>query len=182
MNNKNIRKRPSPLDDAEDDGKDTKTGSYMSHNGKRLAISDNRLYFLTGTSEHMDSKNVLFQCESSKEIQVQNDSKVTATLETETDFSRDARAIQERALKKAEEALEGKNKTSGDVKLYKGINSYTDYRAGLHHQQTLAAEKASGDYGPLRASVHVRVSAGFDYQPDICKDYKETGYCGYGDS
>ena len=22
----------------------------------------------------------------------------------------------------------------------------------------------------------------FDYQPDICKDYKETGYCGYGDA
>ena len=22
----------------------------------------------------------------------------------------------------------------------------------------------------------------FDYQPDICKDYKETGYCVYGDS
>ena len=22
----------------------------------------------------------------------------------------------------------------------------------------------------------------FDYQPDICKDYKETGFCGYGDS
>ena len=21
-----------------------------------------------------------------------------------------------------------------------------------------------------------------DYQPDICKDYKETGFCGYGDS
>jgi len=20
----------------------------------------------------------------------------------------------------------------------------------------------------------------FDYQPDLCKDYKETGYCGYG--
>jgi RING finger protein 113A len=22
----------------------------------------------------------------------------------------------------------------------------------------------------------------FDYQPDICKDYKETGFCSYGDS
>ena len=22
----------------------------------------------------------------------------------------------------------------------------------------------------------------WDYQPDICKDYKETGYCGFGDS
>lgn len=22
----------------------------------------------------------------------------------------------------------------------------------------------------------------WDYQPDICKDYKETGFCGFGDS
>jgi RING finger protein 113A len=22
----------------------------------------------------------------------------------------------------------------------------------------------------------------WDYAPDICKDYKETGFCGYGDS
>jgi RING finger protein 113A len=22
----------------------------------------------------------------------------------------------------------------------------------------------------------------FDYKPDICKDYKQTGYCGYGDA
>lgn len=28
----------------------------------------------------------------------------------------------------------------------------------------------------------MRVSARFDYQPDICKDYKETGFCSYGDS
>lgn len=36
--------------------------------------------------------------------------------------------------------------------------------------------------GPLRAAAHVRVTARFDYQPDICKDYKETGFCGYGDT
>ncbi|GJT44382.1 zinc finger CCCH domain-containing protein 1 [Tanacetum coccineum] len=36
-------------------------------------------------------------------------------------------------------------------------------------------------FRPLRASAHTRVSARFDYLPDICKDYKETGYCGYGD-
>ena len=22
----------------------------------------------------------------------------------------------------------------------------------------------------------------FDYQPDLCKDWKETGYCGFGDA
>jgi RING finger protein 113A len=36
--------------------------------------------------------------------------------------------------------------------------------------------------GPIRAPANVRLSVRFDYQPDICKDYKETGYCGFGDS
>jgi hypothetical protein len=34
--------------------------------------------------------------------------------------------------------------------------------------------------GPIRAPSFVRSTARFDYQPDICKDYKETGFCGYG--
>ena len=29
--------------------------------------------------------------------------------------------------------------------------------------------------GPVRAPAHLRVSVRWDYQPDICKDYKETG-------
>jgi RING finger protein 113A len=36
--------------------------------------------------------------------------------------------------------------------------------------------------GPIRAQTHVRVTARFDYQPDICKDYKDTGFCGFGDT
>jgi len=36
--------------------------------------------------------------------------------------------------------------------------------------------------GPLRATTFVRTTARFDYQPDICKDYKETGFCGFGDT
>ena len=28
----------------------------------------------------------------------------------------------------------------------------------------------------------MRTTTRFDYQPDVCKDYKETGYCGYGDN
>jgi RING finger protein 113A len=30
--------------------------------------------------------------------------------------------------------------------------------------------------------LNVRYSVRFDYQPDTCKDYKETGYCGFGDN
>lgn len=37
-------------------------------------------------------------------------------------------------------------------------------------------------FGPLSAPSHLRTSVRVDYQPDVCKDYKETGYCGFGDS
>ncbi|RKP39424.1 hypothetical protein BJ085DRAFT_6433, partial [Dimargaris cristalligena] len=36
--------------------------------------------------------------------------------------------------------------------------------------------------GPIQAPSHLRVTSRFDYQPDICKDYKETGFCGFGDT
>ncbi|EEF40224.1 RING finger protein 113A, putative [Ricinus communis] len=177
-----------PEPDEEDDN--SKTESSLLHNQKKAPKPDNKLYFSTGPSKNslsaaesvVESDRPVFQFESSKEIQVQHDSRATATLETETEFSKDARAIRERALNQAEEALKGKTPSSGDAKLYKGIHGYTDHKAGFRREQTISSEKAGGSHGPLRASAHIRVSARFDYQPDICKDYKETGYCGYGDS
>ena len=34
--------------------------------------------------------------------------------------------------------------------------------------------------GPVRAPAHLRATVRWDYQPDICKDFKETGFCGFG--
>jgi hypothetical protein len=34
--------------------------------------------------------------------------------------------------------------------------------------------------GPVKAPTHIRSTARFDYQPDICKDYRDTGFCGFG--
>lgn len=185
VKSKVIRKRQ--IDEDEDEC--SKNESLMGHNQKKALKPDNKQLFSTGSSKcaistesKEESKAPIFQFESSKEIQIQNDNKATATLETETDFSRDARAIRERVLKQADAALKGKGKRSADEKLYKGIHGYTDYKAGFRREQTVSGEKAGGAHGPLRASAHIRVSARFDYQPDICKDYKETGYCGYGDS
>lgn len=183
MKNKNIRKRM--IDEDEDE--DSKTQTSLLHSQKKAPKADNKLYFSTGplkksSESNAEPERLLFQFESSKEIQVQHDSRATATLETETEFSKDARAIRERALKQADDALKGKKMSSGDEKLYKGIHGYTDHKAGFRREQTISSEKAGGSHGPLRASAHIRVSARFDYQPDICKDYKETGYCGYGDS
>ncbi|KAL6575651.1 hypothetical protein OROHE_001028 [Orobanche hederae] len=176
-----IRKRTATeaVEDEDDDSK-------VVYNKKKPAAADNKLYFSSGLmksskkSELEKTKDSVFEYESSREIQVHNDSRATATLETETDFSRYARAIRERErVLKQVEALKGKNKGDRSEKIYKGLHGYTDYKAGFQREHTVASEKA---HGPLGASAHIRVSARYDYQPDICKDYKETGYCGYGDS
>ncbi|KAM7262332.1 hypothetical protein ACFE04_021409 [Oxalis oulophora] len=179
--NKNIRKRAIPEDEDEDD--ESKTQDSLLNNLKKTPKTNSKLSFSTGPSKNNSTtatESNTFHFESSKEIQVNHDSKATATLETETDISRDSRAIRERALKQADEALRGKKRS--DDKLYKGIHAYTDHKAGFRREQTISSEKAGGSHGPLRASAHIRVYARFDYQPDICKDYKETGYCAYGDS
>lgn len=85
------------------------------------------------------------------------------------------RAQRERVLKQAT----GETATDNQ---YRGMNSYVDYRAGFRREHTIGAEKGTGSHGPLRGNMFVRTTARFDYQPDICKDYKETGFCSYGDS
>uniref|UniRef100_A0A166JFY5 RING-type domain-containing protein n=1 Tax=Daucus carota subsp. sativus TaxID=79200 RepID=A0A166JFY5_DAUCS len=163
--NRNIRKRNLSEDDGVEEDEGSKSDT-VTVNRKKSSLQDNKLHFSTAPTKQLKSSDVetkkeqtLFQFESSSAIQVQNDSRATATPETKTDFSRDARAICERVLKQAEAALKGKNKGEGDDKLYKGINAYTDHKAGFRREQTVAGEKAGGSHGPLRASAHIRVSA-----------------------
>ncbi|KAJ2329316.1 RNA-splicing factor [Coemansia sp. RSA 2681] len=57
--------------------------------------------------------------------------------------------------------------------LYKGKKGYSS---------RIQARDGARKVGPFKAPSNVRVTSVFDYQPNVCKDYKETGYCGYGDS
>ena len=84
--------------------------------------------------------------------------------------------ISKRVIRLAEEALKGKQK--GNVA---GNDDKTGFRLDV---KTVSSSKITGGFhGPSRPpSNYIRVSTRFDYQPDICKDYKNTGYCGYGDS
>ena len=36
--------------------------------------------------------------------------------------------------------------------------------------------------GPVKSSSNVRTITVTDFAPDVCKDYKQTGFCGFGDS
>ncbi|KMZ73309.1 Zinc finger CCCH domain-containing protein 1 [Zostera marina] len=195
--NKNIRKRQTETDRDDDEVEKNEKQKLKT----KKVVSSSALHFSSsnpqtsrtshknyGEDDNNTDVSAVFHFESSKEIQVENDSKATASLQTETEFDRDSRALREKVLKKAGDALKRSGEASNSAtntstkQLYSGIHGYTDYKAGFRREQTVASEKAGGSHGPLRTSAHIRASVRFDYQPDICKDYKETGYCGFGDS
>lgn len=40
----------------------------------------------------------------------------------------------------------------------------------------------SRQLGPIKAPTNIRTITVTDFAPDVCKDYKQTGFCGFGDS
>ncbi|KAJ6629485.1 hypothetical protein B0H10DRAFT_2208872 [Mycena sp. CBHHK59/15] len=59
---------------------------------------------------------------------------------------------------------------------YRGQNAYHS-----HLKKSSEVPKAMR-VGPQRSTSTIRTVTIVDYQPDVCKDYKETGYCGFGDT
>ena len=101
-----------------------------------------------------------------------------ATSEIDTSEDRDAHALLERKL--ALQSSSAEALTSGQA-VYRGLAGYGNF-IEKDAVETLSRNKMTGTHGPLRAPTNVRGICRVDYQPDICKDYKETGFCGFGDS
>ncbi|MFH4973684.1 hypothetical protein AB6A40_000393 [Gnathostoma spinigerum] len=96
----------------------------------------------------------------------------TAVNEMDTDIAVDAQAQFERVQENLKKGYDGK--------VYMGAAMY-----GAKEKKDTARGNASSGLnrmGPIRAPSFVRQSVRWDYAPDICKDYKETGFCTFGDS
>ena len=104
----------------------------------------------------------------------------TATYELDSEIHKDAQSIFERAKKVHDELKDNKNDNVD--KVYRGLNNYQQFYEKKDTAQGNASSGMVRNKGPIRAPSNLRVTVRWDYQPDICKDYKETGYCGFGDS
>ncbi|PYH42469.1 U2-type spliceosomal complex subunit CWC24 [Aspergillus saccharolyticus JOP 1030-1] len=61
---------------------------------------------------------------------------------------------------------------------YKGLAHQT-HNTFIRKNPDAPSKKA---VGPVRAPTNVRMTTFTDYAPDVCKDYKLTGWCGFGDN
>ena len=120
--------------------------------------------------------SVTFKSDRQSVKEGSRDMGATSTAQYDTEHDRDALAIAERALA-AQKELGGKE----DDKIYRGMNNYAQYFEKKDSIMGNAA-KSMNKYGPIRAPSNIRSTVRWDYAPDICKDFKETGFCGFGDS
>uniref|UniRef100_A0A6B2G2H7 E3 ubiquitin-protein ligase RNF113A (Trinotate prediction) n=1 Tax=Myxobolus squamalis TaxID=59785 RepID=A0A6B2G2H7_MYXSQ len=99
----------------------------------------------------------------------------TKSSEIDTSHNQDAQAIFERQLEQNKDVDE---KNEG---VYRGKTGYAQY---LEKQDSTRGKASSNlvRQGPYRAAANIRVTTRWDYQQDLCKDYKDTGFCGFGDS
>lgn len=67
------------------------------------------------------------------------------------------------------------NGPSGPDGTYKGAANYQSFI-----QKN--PDAPSKQFGPIKAPTNVRTITVMDYAPDVCKDWKQTGFCGFGDS
>mmetsp|Transcript_41606 Transcript_41606/g.68233 ORF Transcript_41606/g.68233 Transcript_41606/m.68233 type:complete len:233 (-) Transcript_41606:2-700(-) len=166
-NGKNMR-RKRPKSDSDQSGDDTKVA--------KVQITQKRINAFSTTSGSKEGMQQAGVYESTREVvptKYAGDATYTTEIDTATD--RDARAIAERNLK-----LNAEGATNDETKIYRGQAGYKNYIEKKESQ--IGGNKYTGTQGPIRAPSNIRAICRFDYQPDICKDYKETGFCGYGDS
>ncbi|EFA78387.1 RING zinc finger-containing protein [Heterostelium album PN500] len=73
-----------------------------------------------------------------------------------------------------------KESINNDDGIYRGMKSYNNY---IEKKSDLTYKGAGVKAGPIKITTsNYKTSVRFDYQPDVCKDYKQTGQCSFGDT
>ncbi|GIY68286.1 e3 ubiquitin-protein ligase RNF113A [Caerostris darwini] len=182
--NRNIRKRKAHDDEessSEDETQVIRKNKNVKINNPMVqgtSLGKNKNQESATVDSDSDTETIITNYKSNKSSAPSGPSDMGATsyVQTETEKDRDAQTIFERSQKINEE-MKGKP----DDKIYRGLNNYTQY---ITKKDTAQGNASSGMVrkGPIRAPDNIRSTVRWDYQPDICKDYKETGFCGFGDS
>ncbi|KAL6718741.1 RNA-splicing factor [Lecanora helva] len=168
--NKNIRKRaatPPPASDSESGYTSTEDEDRRIKRRRKTAI-------ITASSSTApkatpaDISTTTFTGERSTQISESNDATKTSNLYADPDL--DAKNLL--GTTRAQPPKSDPETNDGN---YKGAAGYKSFI-----QKNPDAPNRS--VGPIKAPTNIRTITVTDFAPDVCKDYKQTGFCGFGDS
>ena len=172
LGNKKKRISESDSDGHESDSPDFNPTSDLDSKRKRSGIN-------VTLSTAKQSENMHLVPEPKKdnsELILNADDAIRATALND-ELATDARSQYERN-REIQKKIEAGELEEG---VYRGQKAYSAY-VMPDDEKKAASAKFTGAYGPNRSMANIKTTSRFDYQMDICKDFKETGYCGFGDS
>ncbi|KAI2605449.1 uncharacterized protein GGS25DRAFT_515670 [Hypoxylon fragiforme] len=170
----NIRKRPATPPPANSDSDDDDYTSSEDEAGQRVKRRKKNTAVVTASSKDnaartkQDHGATIFEADRSVPITSTND----ATKQTNW-FDEDANLLgKTRPLPKSNDTPEVTRQPDGT---YKGLANQAKYI-----QRNPNAPNRT--VGPIKAATNIRTITVTDFAPDVCKDYKQTGFCGFGDN
>jgi RING finger protein 113A len=85
----------------------------------------------------------------------------------------------------AKDALSAKNLLGSSKAAPKDTQASDGLYKGLANQTSFIQKNPDAPnrtVGPVKAPTNIRTITVTDFAPDVCKDYKQTGFCGFGDN
>ena len=172
-NKSNLRKRPATPPPADDSDSDPSTDDEQGGRVKRRKKDGVNLATASRSKneESQDfSKSTKYAADRSTNITANEDATKASTWYTDASLaSADSAVAAAKAQRQQRE--DNNDDTPGG---YKGAAQYSNFI-----QKHPDAKPA---VGPVKAPTNVRQITVTDFAPDVCKDYKQTGFCGFGDS
>ncbi|KAI0020011.1 hypothetical protein F4780DRAFT_744091 [Xylariomycetidae sp. FL0641] len=172
----NIRKRPAtPPPAANSDSDDSDYTSDEDESGQRIKRRKKNSAVVTASSKNAtksaadDHSATIFEADRNVPITSTND----ATKQTNW-YDDDSKLLgKTRPLPKSKDAQD--NGSSLPDGTYKGLAN----QASFIQKNPNAPNRT---VGPIKAATNIRTVTTMDFAPDVCKDYKQTGFCGFGDN
>jgi len=171
--NRNLRKRPATPPPA---ASDPESGYTSTEDEGRRVKRRRKNAIVTASSNNAPKSNTedlsttTFAADRSAQIVATNDATKTSNWFDES--SPDAKNLLGTTRPRPSVAATDIEQSDG---IYKGAAGYKTFI----QKNPDAPQRA---VGPVKAPTNIRTITVTDFAPDVCKDYKQTGFCGFGDS
>ena len=184
---KNIRKRPAtppPLaassdsesgyTSTEDEGRRVKRRKKTTAIVTASSNTASKTAAAAAAAATDDLTTSKFAADRSAQISETNDATKTSNWYDESGGRSDAKSLLGTARNRPARSDEV-DAAAGPDGTYKGAAGYQSFIPKNPNAP-------SRTVGPVKAPTNIRTITVTDFAPDVCKDYKQTGFCGFGDS
>ncbi|GKZ16993.1 RNA-splicing factor [Aspergillus brasiliensis] len=164
----NIRKRPAapPVSQGDDSSDFSSSEDESGHRIKRRKNKGAGVVSASSATTKPVDREPATTATGDGKVQLADTNDATKHVDWFDEDTKDARSSKAQAPSSEPQMPDG---------TYKGLANQTSFI-----KKNPNAPNRS--FGPIKAATNIRTITVTDYSPDVCKDYKQTGFCGFGDN